>query len=71
MARGRYGGSPTKTMFLQECQGDSAGNLKLSEGRQAIVACMLWKWWDRRNKLNAGEIVCSSQILCMGVNAVC
>lgn len=31
----------------------------LSEDDQVLIACMVWKWWDRRNKLNVGDKVSS------------
>lgn len=31
---------------------------RLPEEDQTLVAFMLWKWWDRRNKINSGEQVC-------------
>ena len=33
--------------------------LTLREEDQVMIACMLWKWWDRRNRLNANEKVVS------------
>ena len=29
--------------------------LDLPEDQRVLVTCMLWRWWDCRNKINAGE----------------
>ncbi|EEC67705.1 hypothetical protein OsI_35180 [Oryza sativa Indica Group] len=29
--------------------------LNLEEGRRLQIACLMWCWWDTRNKVNAGE----------------
>ena len=29
--------------------------LDLPEDQRVLVTCMLWRWWNRRNKVNAGE----------------
>ncbi|XP_073360407.1 uncharacterized protein [Aegilops tauschii subsp. strangulata] len=32
--------------------------ITLREQDEVLVACMLWKWWNQRNKLNKGEKIC-------------
>ena len=27
----------------------------LPEGQRVLLTSMLWRWWSRRNKVNAGE----------------
>jgi ribonuclease HI len=33
--------------------------IALGEEKAIRICCMLWRWWDRRNKINAGERPCT------------
>lgn len=42
--------------------------LRLPENIKMLVVCLLWRWWTWRNKLNAGEKVCSLDGLSTEIN---
>jgi hypothetical protein len=31
--------------------------LQMGEGKSCLIACLLWRWWTRRNKINAKDNV--------------
>jgi hypothetical protein len=44
-------------MYLSRCKGSSTPDAKNGRRKSVLIACMMWRWWTNRNKINAKEKV--------------